>query len=185
MTEAVCPSCGVAVVPGYVRCPKCKKALPRRPGTHMEGGTAVEEKNRGPLLAIIAAAVIGTGLIIYLGVRSTDKPKPAPTVAPAQPAETTAADTAPAAPEPTETTAQPTGPDPVTVAADLEKNLRKQRLWSSVSVVGGRVEIRSGSCSDPGMAPLVDAAAPSFKAAGLTKLRCLEQSGRVVTDRDL
>jgi hypothetical protein len=35
------------------------------------------------------------------------------------------------------------------------------------------------------MATALDASAPTFKAAGLTKLRCLEQSGRVVTDRDL
>jgi hypothetical protein len=91
----------------------------------------------------------------------------------------------PVTPDQPETADQPTGPNAVDVAASLERTLRKQRLWSTVSVVGDRVDVRSGSCGDAAMAPMLDGAASSFRAAGLTKLRCLEQSGRVVTERDL
>lgn len=184
----VCPSCGVAVVPGYVRCPKCHKSLPRAARhSGIEGGTAVESKRRSPMVAVIAVALAGGAVIAYLGVRSTGGSKKA-AAAPArvQPAETPApaGDTAqPAAVE------APQGPSAeqraVAAARDLEHELQKQRLWSTVQVFGSRVEVRSGSCDDPAMASALDASEPTFKAAGLTKLRCLEQSGRVVTDRDL
>ena len=44
--RAVCPACGVAVVPGYVKCPKCHAGLPLAGGrtkrmTGDPGGTAV------------------------------------------------------------------------------------------------------------------------------------------------
>jgi hypothetical protein len=183
MTGAVCPSCGVAVVPGYVRCPKCHKPLPGPIATRLEGGTAVQSTARkAPLVAVLAAVAVGVAILIYLGVRKTDKP--------IVQAQTTEESDAVAAPEPAatdqpEATEQPSGPNPVEVAASLERTLKKQRLWSTVTVVGGRVEVRSGSCGDAAMAPVLDAAAPAFKAAGLTRLRCLEQSGRVVTERDL
>ena len=37
----------------------------------------------------------------------------------------------------------------------------------------------------PRMAPLIESSRSPLKGAGLTKLRCLEQSGRVVFERDL
>lgn len=183
---AFCPSCGVAVVPGYVRCPKCHKPLPRRPATAVVGGTAVDTKSRGPLFAVIAGALVLGAIVAYIGLRSSKPdPRQESAAAPAQPQV--------AQPEaPTETLAAaevrpttPTAPDPTAVASDLERNLRKLRLWSTVSVEGSRVDVRSGSCADPAMAPVLDTSVASLKAAGLTKLRCLEQSGRVVSDRDL
>jgi len=183
---SVCPACGVAVVPGYVRCPKCHAPLPRAQHKLGVGGTALEPTGRRfPLLAVIGAAVIGAAIIIYLGVRGGKEPAraapaPTPTTEPA-PAATAPP---PTAPEPAQPTAA-RGPDPQTLANDLERRLRRQRLWSTVDVVGGRVDVRSGSCSDPAMRTALDGAVAGFKAAGLTKLRCLEQSGRVVTDREL
>ena len=187
MSGAFCPSCGVAVVPGYVRCPKCHKPLPQtRPATNV-GGTAVESTSRAPLFAILAGALVIGLLVAYFAFRST-KPEPKKAVAaPTQPqqAQPEAAPVPQEIAPPETRPATPTGPDPNAAAGDLERALRKQRLWSTVSVVGSRVDVRSGSCSDPGMAPALDASAPSFKAAGLTQLRCLEQSGRVVSSRDL
>lgn len=183
---AFCPSCGVAVVPGYVRCPKCHKPLPRRATTGVVGGTAVDSKSRGPLLAMIAGALVLGAIVAYIGLRaSKSDPRQQAAVAPAQPQV--------AQPEtPTETLAAaevrpttPTAPDPSAVAGDLERSLRKLRLWSTVSVEGSRVDVRSGSCADPAMGPMLDSSVASFKAAGLTQLRCLEQSGRVVSNRDL
>jgi hypothetical protein len=58
-------------------------------------------------------------------------------------------------------------------------------LWSTVTVVGERVDVRSGSCGEPQMKSALDTSASAFKAAGLTKLRCIEQSGTVVFTREL
>jgi hypothetical protein len=183
----ICPACGVAVVPGYARCPKCHAALPRRLATNVEGGTAVPEtRRRGPLVGILAAGVVGLGLILWLGLRHghTEKPIVKPAVAPAQP--TTVAATRPAlASGAPDTASTPKGPPPETIAADLSRTLDKQRLWSTVTVTGSRVDVRSASCSDAAMQAPIAAAAPSFKAAGLTTLRCVEQSGAVVFSREL
>jgi hypothetical protein len=186
MAGPVCPSCGVAVLPGYVRCPKCRKPLPRRTSAAVQGGTAVDTSSKGPLIVLLAVAIIGAGVIAYIGLRSSGtKAAPAPIASPAQPEsqpETTPEQPTvetPAAPS------QPAAPDPGIAADRLEKALQRERLWSTVSVEGVRIDVRSSSCSDPKMAGFLDGAAPSFKAAGLTRLRCLEQSGHVVSDRDL
>ena len=87
MKGATCPACGVAVLPGYARCPnkRCRKPLPRRAQTQVEGGTSVtEETKRWPLFAAIGAALIGTIAIIMLGRGGDEKPKVAPQVAPTQ-----------------------------------------------------------------------------------------------------
>ncbi len=184
----VCPSCGVAVVPGYVRCPKCHKSLPRRAGpSTLEGGTAVDTTRKSPMIAVIAIALLGGGVIAYLGLRSNGTAKQqAPVAAPVAEPEAAPAGSEVAAPDDIDL---PSGPSAeqtaVAAASQLERELKKQRLWSTVQVFGNRVEIRSGSCSDPAMASALDASAATFKSAGLTRLRCLEQSGRVVTDRDL
>ncbi|HUS31445.1 MAG TPA: hypothetical protein VMZ53_23225 [Kofleriaceae bacterium] len=187
MTGPVCPSCGVAVMPGYARCPKCRKPLPRRKQTVM-GGTAVDSTSRGPLLAILAAAIVGAGIIAYIGLRSSQSSSAAPRAAtPTQQTDTTANDVVESnVPDQPETrTNTPAAPDPSAVADRLEKALKRERLWSTVSVEGGRIDVRSGSCSDPKMAGILDGSSQSLKSAGLTRLRCLEQSGQVVSDRDL
>jgi len=188
MSAATCPSCGVAIVPGYVRCPKCHKPLPRRRSTVIEGGTAVDRSGRLPLVALLAVGVLGIGIIAYFGLRGGGKPAPTVTTPTETPDQTGGTETPPTGPDTTDTTPTPTAnaaPDPVAIAGSLERTLKRERLWSTVSVEGARVDVRSGSCSDPKMRPLLDASAASFKAAGLTKLRCLEQSGQVVSDRDL
>ncbi|NVB77300.1 MAG: hypothetical protein HOV81_02800, partial [Kofleriaceae bacterium] len=141
-----------------------------------------------PMIVVIAIALAGGAVIAYLGLRSTEtttKAAPAPAMPVEQDTPTAGTDVAqPGAAEPA-----PTGPSQeqaaASAASQLERELKKQRLWSTVQIFGSRVEVRSGSCSDPAMAAALDASASTFKAAGLTKLRCLEQSGQVVTDRDL
>jgi hypothetical protein len=187
MPGPVCPSCGVAVLPGYARCPKCRKALPRRKQTVM-GGTAVESTDRKPLYILLAVGVVGIALIAWLGLRGGSKTSAAPPVAnptTTQPETTTQNVEVTNVPDQPETTNQPTGPDPGAVADRLEKALKRERLWSTVSLEGSRIDVRSGSCSDPKMAGILDATSPSLKSAGLTRLRCVEQSGQVVSDRDL
>jgi hypothetical protein len=74
---------------------------------------------------------------------------------------------------------------PEDVAKTLEHNLKTQRLWSTVTVTGDHVDVRSASCADGAMKPAIETVVASFHAAGLTKLRCVEQSGGVVFARDL
>jgi hypothetical protein len=139
------------------------------------------------LIGLVAVVLAAGGIIAYVALR-----KDAPATAKAARPTVQVDDPSVPAPEPSnvpdqpaQAQAQPTGPNAADVAGELERGLKKQRLWSTVEVTGNRADVRSSSCSDPAMAPMLDGAAPSFKAAGLTKLRCVEQSGRVVTDRDL
>src|SRR5881275_617222 len=132
----ICPACGVAVVPGYARCPKCHAPLPRRLTTSVEGGTALEgTRSKAPLAGIVAAGVIGLGVILWLGVRhhggDTASAQPAPVAA--QPANVAAPQPA-IAPVVADTSSAPRRPPPATIAADLQRALGKQRLWSTVTV---------------------------------------------------
>jgi hypothetical protein len=191
MSGAVCPACGVAVVPGYVRCPKCHRQLPRfsRNSSSPVGGTSlVVPKQGSPLLAIAVAVLVGGGFIAFFALRggkqvSAAPPPPAtaPIVAPAPtPAEVPASvSPAPIAP------AAPRGPNAETVVGEFRRTLERQRLWSTIRVLGPRVEIRSTLCNDAGMKAAIGTVTPSLKAAGLTELRCVEQSGAVVLDREL
>lgn len=189
----------MTVVSGYVKCPRCHAVLPgagqlRR--TAGPGGTSVEE--RGFPLVPVAVGVVAVAIVLVLVLGAGGKKK-AP---PAEPAPGSAAATgediatrAAPAPAPPANTAppaartldipSPTGPDPNAAAATLERSLGRQRLWSSVQAAGGRVEVRSGSCADPAMGPTIEAARAALRGAGLTRLRCLAQSGAVVFERDL
>jgi hypothetical protein len=182
------------VVPGYVKCPKCHKRLPVvRSKTGMtEGGTAVDSGPGFPVgIVVIVAAVLGAGLIFYFGFRGKSGQGPSAkqdaglvqtsaAVEAAQPSNAAAVEAAQ-----TPAGGGTAAPNPDALANELERALKKQRLWSTVSVSGARIDVRSGSCGDPAMAPAIDARIASFKASGLTHLRCVEQSGRVVFERDL
>jgi hypothetical protein len=76
-------------------------------------------------------------------------------------------------------------PDARAVIGELEAALRQQRLWGRVELSGPRLDLRSGSCADPAMRPLIDGKQALLHDAGLTKLRCLAQSGAIVFERDL
>ncbi|MDB4955884.1 MAG: hypothetical protein JWO36_3453 [Myxococcales bacterium] len=138
------------------------------------------------MILVLLAGIAGVAIVAYLGLRGGTKTKPAvrqevesgSSVSPAVALETTAEIT-PAG------SAAAAAPNPGALASKLEGTLRKQRLWSTVEVVGDHADVRSGSCNDPAMLAALATAATSFKAAGLTKLRCLEQSGHVVLARDL
>jgi hypothetical protein len=80
---------------------------------------------------------------------------------------------------------RPTRPDPSAAVDELERTLRRQRFWSSMELAGANLDVRSASCDDAGMRRTLDGAAPALRGAGLTRLRCLAQSGAVVFERDL
>jgi hypothetical protein len=68
---------------------------------------------------------------------------------------------------------------------ELERSLRGRRLWSTVEVTGPRIDVRSAACREPAMASTLDASLEALRDGGLTKLRCLAQSGAVVFEREL
>ena len=55
----VCPTCGVAVVPGYLKCPKCQTMLPRvRTKSAMAGGTSAAREGLSPMLLLIPGGAV-------------------------------------------------------------------------------------------------------------------------------
>jgi hypothetical protein len=195
--SAVCPACGVAVLPGYVKCPKCHAGLPFVTGrikrtTADPGGTAVARRGFPIVPVLVAVGVAAAVVIVGFVLRSGAKPTTAgPTALPGPVAATAAAvpEREPIAPL-TVPAREP--PRPATgvadrrgAAAELEATLRRQRLWGRSEITGDRIDVRSGSCADPAMRPAIDGAQAVLRGAGLTKLRCLEQSGAVVFERDL
>ncbi|MEO8705289.1 MAG: hypothetical protein ABI867_34925 [Kofleriaceae bacterium] len=193
--SAVCPGCGVAVVPGYVKCPKCHSALPlvaarRARPTGDPGGTAMKEAGF-PIAAILVPVAVVLAFVVIFGLRGggDDDPTEVPEVDQIQPNQVAAPHPV-AQPQPQPQTreavtplAQP--PPGATAVADLERALRKQRLWTTIEVNDGRIDVRTSSCSDAALAPILDAAVASLREAGLTRLRCLAQSGSVVFERGL
>lgn len=197
MSGAVCPACGVAVVPGYVKCPKCHRPLPRfaRNSSSPVGGTVVTEKTTSwPIIAI----VIGVVVVVFIGwqVKNAFEDYRAKGRHVRDAGVITEQTTTPppssindslAAGQPTPAPSNVVGPTvhAEDVAKTLEHNLKNQRLWSTVTVTGDHVDVRSASCTDGGMKPAIETVVASFHAAGLTRLRCVEQSGGVVFSRDL
>jgi hypothetical protein len=192
--SATCPACGVAVLPGYAKCPKCHKPMPFGGGRRLQtvaGGTVAEDK-RFPIalvaLPIGAVIVIVVLLKVVFGgggddAKPTLTPDPTTTQLQTQNPPTTAQTVEPnfRTTEP----ARPQGPDPSAAAAELDRVLRIRRFWSTIEVFPPRVDVRSGSCDDPAMSPTIDGVAPTLRGAGLTQLRCLAQSGTVVFERNL
>lgn len=194
--NAVCPACGVAVVPGYVRCPRCHAGLPQGAGRTRHtaaapGGTTVA-RGGFPVSAVLVAVGMAAAIILGFGLRGGGKPAAAVPPAPVGPARAVAEESAtrtpvapralPAAePVPASTAAQ----DRRAAAAELEDTLHRLRLWGRTAITGGRIDVRSGSCGEPAMRPAIEGKRTVLRGAGLTKLRCLEQSGAVIFERDL
>lgn len=197
--SSVCPGCGVAVVPGYVRCPKCHTALSGATTTGRirridEGGTAMPDRSF-PLMPVLLGLAVLAAMILVFGTRGTKTKTETEAVATIpDPVPATPIRTAPptAAARPATEVAAPgavaTGPTAADISAAsraLEGALRQARLWGRVEAGGGLVVVRSGSCGDRTMRPTIDGQAALLRGAGLTKLRCVEQSGAVVFERDL
>lgn len=194
--SAVCPACGVAVVPGYVKCPRCHAALPLGGGRGRRtagdpGGTAVARRGF-PVSAVLIGAGVTAAVILVFGLRGGSKPIAAESTALPPPIAAQAAQAPRVAAAPLTVTArEPARADTgeadrrTAAIAALEAILRRERLWGRAEILGARIDLRSGACADPAMGPVVDGALAVLHGAGLTRLRCLEQSGAVVFERDL
>jgi hypothetical protein len=190
--SALCPTCGVAVVPGYVRCPKCHAGLSTgriKRVTVDPGGTALPQRSF-PISSVLVALGVAAAIILVFGLRGSSKkteaasaPAPAPIAATPDPPRRTLV-RAPVGVPAAAPLAAPV-PDATAVIRELEDTLHQKRLWGRVAIIGPRIDVRSGSCADPAMRPVIDGKKTLLHGAGLTKLRCLEQSGAVVFERDL
>lgn len=182
-----------------MKCPKCGNPLPALARTKSNtfgsgGGTAVPDASSGSRLnlfiALGASVAIAIVLVVVLGGRGgTKTASTTPSTATVEEEEPQNTPNQPAQQpdEPANTPSQPANndADAQAAAAELTTELKRQRLWGTVSVVEHRVDVRSGACDNKDMAPVIDAARPRLQGAGLTKLRCLAQSGAVVFERDL
>lgn len=189
--SAVCPACGVAVVSGYVKCPKCRAALPYSSGrrgraTHNPGGTAVKE-GESSVAAFAIPVVIAIAAVVFLATRDGDEPSPDPAIVnqPAQPNPSGLVQVPVAQPAPVETPLGQPAADPSAAVGELERTLQRQRMFAAIEITGTRIDLRSSSCGEPAMTSTIAAAGASLRGVGLTRLRCLAQSGTVVLERDL
>ncbi len=191
MSAAVCPKCGVAVVPGYVKCPKCHTVLPvARAGKQAAaGGTAMGGQGT-PVAALVVGGAVALGIVLFFALRkSSSEAAPPPdggdAADQAEPVGSGSTDPVVTPDDPTTTPGSAADPAAADAITALDRALKKERLWGKVEVAGARVEIRTSYCGDAGMTAVLEAARAALKEAGLTRLRCMEQSGAVVFERDL
>jgi hypothetical protein len=155
------------------------------------GGTTIKTKQGSPLLGIAIAVIVGGGFIAFFALRGGRHHEASAATAPASSPDQPADVAAPPAPSPPQApvTAAPrpvvATPNPGALASSLQSTLQRMELWSTVAVTAGRVELQSRVCRDARLTKQLDAVSSSFRAAGLTRVRCLEQSGAVVFDREL
>ena len=134
--SSVCPACGIAVVPGYVRCPRCHAGLPAGAGrtkrtTADPGGTAVARRGF-PISAVAVAVGVAAAIILFGTRRSTRPAAPEPAALPA-PVEAIAASDAPRTAAPLTVPAPAPPPDTGEQArraavVELEATLRRLYL---------------------------------------------------------
>lgn len=197
-TNQPCPSCGISVMVGYVKCPKCHAPMPgsttgRNRRASMAGGTTSEridvladEGRGGGMWWLAGVVVIGVGVAVWAtqcrGTRRATAPAAA--VTDTQPAAGTAQidDTAPdQRPAPV----APGGPDPAYAADALEGELAGERLYATVQVVGEILDVRSAFCNEVRLGEIVGRHAAELKGSGVQRVRCSETYGTQVFERGL
>jgi hypothetical protein len=145
-----------------------------------------------PVLAVIAAVIVAGGIIAYFSLRGARSA--APVAAPesagsssvtANPTAARPANEVVAAPPPAAGSASIPAQNSGAVAAGLDVELKRQRLWATVTARGPLLEVRSALCGDGGIAATVTRTRDELKAAGFTSWRCVEDSGRLVFERRL
>lgn len=196
-----CPSCGVAVTPGYVKCPRCHAALPKVPrtvrhtGGMVPGGTAVggtgdDDASGPPWLLLLGGGTLVVALVAWLVMRDTTPAAPAPVVLPATsspsaapppageqrgdaPGVATAAEVASAGPSVEQRQAAALGA--------LDVRLRRDRLWAKLEQPSaGTLRIVSALCEEPELSAAVAEQAGALVEAGVGTVECRARHGGLV-----
>ena len=202
-TGPQCPTCGVRVSPGYVRCPKCQGVLSgagssrnRRSTLEPGGGTSVAEPD-GParwpwiaggvaVLAVVVIALAVAGGAAGGGDERVEEEDSPPAITGGEGQRSPAPATGPA-------TARPgaggdDGESKRAAIGRLTSALKTARLWSSVTTDAGDptvVTIRSGACEEEAMRPVVAQIAPELAAVGFAAVKCYERHGTLVFESPL
>jgi hypothetical protein len=198
-TSQTCPACGINVMRGYAKCPKCHAPMPGKDGRSRRasfgGGTTsqpIETIDAGNVgggggwIWVIAGVVLVAAVIAFVATRGGGSKKAAQAAAPVENGPGT---NAPAPLQPDNEPLQPPPstdrPDPAYVADALEGELSVARLFSVVEVSDTLLDVRSAFCTDPRFSEITAKYIADLKAAGLTTIRCSETHGAQVFERAL
>lgn len=199
-TSQPCPSCGISVMVGYVKCPKCHAPMPggaagaRGRRASLAGGTTSErddalprEGGGGGILWVLGVLVLGAAVAIWATQCSGGKRTAAPSATVIDEAAPEATAPPPAAPE----LAGPVTPtpggaaDPSFAADALEGELAGERLFATVTVLGDMLDVRSAFCNEARLGEVIGRHAAELRGAGVTRVRCSETYGTQVFERGL
>lgn len=197
-TSQPCPACGVKVMLGYAKCPKCHAPMPnaaprgRRPSVS-GGGTTSQPMERidggggkGWIVGVVALVAIAGAVIWAVELRGGGAKRTQEAVEPVETRrnfDTVETDLRPPdnLPPPTSENA----PDPAYIADALEGELARDRLFATVQVTGDLLDVRSAYCSDPRFDEISARYVAELKAAGIVRIRCSETHGEQVYERPL
>lgn len=185
-----CPSCGIAVTPGYQRCPKCHRPLPTsvrftRP-LDAGGATTIEPDEvvtRWPWYLAGLIVLAGAVAVIVVGSHPS---KPAPAL-PDDPVVDEEPDDTPGAgvDEDEAVPTPPPRPDPAPAADRLARLMAAVRLYATTEAIGDTVEIRSTFCAEPRVPGIIADVAADLRAAGIVAVRCRALHGAEAWTRPL
>jgi hypothetical protein len=193
----ICKGCGLEVTPGYPKCPRCRMPLPTveaplataTRASEIQGGTSVDDGGSSWLPWAIAAVLLAGGvaaLALLFGGEEESKPAPAEVaeVATEVPEEEQQAPGVPApkASEPEKDSAK------TEALETLQNNLNGANLWATVTIAGdddAAVSVRSASCDDAEIRPVLAEAGPGLKSLGFSSVRCLAEHGELIFETEL
>lgn len=196
-TSQPCPACGINVMIGYTKCPKCHVPMPgmatRVKRASMGGGTTserIEVLDAGSggggsgWMWIAVIVVFGAGVALWATQRSSKK-----SVAVGGPIER-GSGVATQAPPPEQPDVlqpprDPNQPDPAYAADALEGELAGERLYSTVDVFGDLLDVRSAFCGEARLGEILARYAAEMRGAGVSRVRCSETHGAQVFERPL
>ncbi len=186
-----CPGCGVALTPGYPRCPKCHHALPtsvrmaRTDGGGATGLASEDAADRGLRWPWYLAGLALLGLAVALVASGLRDERPAVELPDdpelVEPGPEPVVTDEPATPPPVPTSR----PDPTPIADRLARLMAGVRLYATVEAVDEVVEIRTGFCDDPRIGELLGEVAVDLKQAGVVSARCRAPHGAEQWSRPL
>jgi len=200
--SSACGRCGVAVSPGYPRCPKCGSVLPGAPSPawrapNASGGTSAAGRRSlpGPLLWGAAAVGALALVAIAVSVRGGDDRTAAASASDASPSEANEPVVGAAFDEAGEAFAldesdEVVDADEATEAAleSLLAALREERLWSLADLEPDDrtvIRLESAHCDDPLLGQLVGRMSRSLRTVGLRSVHCYARHGGLVFERPL
>jgi len=197
-TSQPCPSCGISVMIGYQKCPKCHAPMPgaaaqRTRRGSMAGGTTSEKIDvvpegggSGATLWVVALLAIAGGTAIWATQCRGGKARPTPAAITTEPVDQPAGrGTAPSVPDEGPDQVAPSGPDPAFAADALEGELGGERLYATVAAIGEVLDVRSAFCAEARLGEIIARHAAELKAAGVLRVRCSETYGTQVFEREL